>query len=105
LGGQGGATIWEAPGSNPEIDKAVRDLLQAAAPLVKTTPAAAQHQSSKLEKDHFRVTVLTYGGVHIAEAYGPNMTETDALAPPLGASGSLVRALQKAGQKDKKSGR
>jgi len=33
------------------------------------------------------------------------MTETDALAPPLGASGSLVQALQKAGQKDKKSGR
>jgi len=32
LGGQGGATIWEAPGSDPEIDKAVRDLLQAAAP-------------------------------------------------------------------------
>jgi hypothetical protein len=94
LGGQGAVTVWEAPGSNPEIDKAIRDLLKAAAPLVKSVPVSAQHRSSRLEKDHFRVSVLTYGGVHVAEAFGPSIDEAHTLAPPLLTSGPLIQALQ-----------
>ncbi|HET9209086.1 MAG TPA: hypothetical protein VFR03_01745 [Thermoanaerobaculia bacterium] len=103
LGGQGALTIWEAPGSNPEIAKGIQDLLQAAAPLVKSAPASPQHQSSGLERDHFRVTVLTYGGAHIAEAYGPAMDQAHLLTPSLRASTSVLAVLQKMNAKNAKN--
>lgn len=102
LGSKGAVTIWESPGSNPEIDKAIQGLLRAAAPLVKSTPASPQHRSSGVEKDHARVSVLTYGGVHVAEAYGPEIDEAHELAAPLLASTSVIRALQKLPTKNPK---
>lgn len=103
LGGQGAVTIWESPGSDPEIAKAIQDLLRAAAPLVKSAPVSPQHQSSGLERDHFRVTVLTYGGAYIAEAYGPDINGAHPLGPPLLASNSVLGALQKMAAKNSKS--
>jgi hypothetical protein len=43
--------------------------------------------------NHFRVSVLTFAGVCVAETYGPRITATDPLAAALGASNRLVVAL------------
>jgi hypothetical protein len=93
LGGQGAVTVWEAPGRNAEIDQGIRKLLGAATPLVRSAPARDQHLASALAKDRFRVSVLTFGGVHVVEAFGPDIDEAHALAPALLASTPVIQAL------------
>jgi hypothetical protein len=93
LGGEGAVTVWEAAGKDAEIDQGIRKLLGVAVPLVHSAPARDQHLASALAKDRFRVSVLTYGGVHVVEAFGPDIDEAHALAPALLASGPLIEAL------------
>jgi hypothetical protein len=104
LGGQGAVTVWEAPGQDAGIDQGIRKLLGAGAPLVRSAPARDQHLESTLAKDHFRVSVLTYGGVHVVEAFGPDIDEAHALAPALLASTPVIQALARQTDGAKKSG-
>ena len=93
LGGQGAVTVWEAPGKDAGIDQGIRKLLGTGAPLVQSAPARDQHVEAALAKDHFRVSVLTFGGVHVVEAFGPDIDEAHALAPALLASTPVIQAL------------
>lgn len=95
LGGQGKVTVWEAPGSDAEISTLIRNLLKAAAPLVKTTSASDRHKSSEPKLNYFRVSILTYGGIHIVDVSGQEIDEKHPVAPVFMASVNLLDALLK----------
>ncbi len=104
LGEEGAVKVWEAPGKDAEIDQGIRKLLGAGEPLVRSAPARDQHLATALAKDHFRVSVLTFGGVHVVEAFGPDIDEAHALAPALLASTSVIQALARQASDAGKSG-
>ena len=95
LGGQGKVTVWEAPGSDAEISALIRKLLKSAEPLVKTTLASDKHKSSEPKLNYFRVSILTYGGIHIVEVFGPEIDEKHPIAPVFIGSVNLLDALSK----------
>jgi hypothetical protein len=95
LGGQGKITAWEAPGSDAEISARIRNLLRAAELLVKTTPASDKHKSTELKLDYFRASILTYGGIHVVEVFGPEIDDKHPITPVLIASVHLLDALNK----------
>lgn len=95
LGGQGAATFWEAAGDK-EMDGLVAGLLKSAEPLVKRSPAVERRPRSEPPRDHFRVSVLTFGGIHVTEVYGPEITDWSHFAgPTLKSSVELLNALSK----------
>jgi hypothetical protein len=95
LGGQGAGSFWEAPGDK-EVDSLIAELLKAAQPLVKRAPAVERREPSEVKREHFRVSVLTPGGIHVVDVYGPDI-DGDAryLAPVLMASVNLLNAINK----------
>ncbi len=95
LGGQGRVTVWEAPGGDAEISALIRNLLNSAEPLVKTTPASDRHKSTEPELNYFRVSILTYGGIHIVDVFGPEIDEKHPIAPVFIGSVNLLDALLK----------
>jgi len=44
--------------------------------------------------EHFRVSILTYGGIHTVEVFGPEIIEGHRMAPILVASLKLLNTLQ-----------
>src|SRR5919205_603236 len=95
LGSHGAVSFWEAPGDK-EIDALIDRLLKTAEPLVKRAPAAERRMAGEIERAHFRVTVMTFGGLHVVDVYGPDIDgEARYLAPTLLAFGELVDAIQK----------
>jgi hypothetical protein len=95
LGGQGKVTVWEAPGSNAEVSALISNLLKSAEPLVKTTLASDRHKSSEPELNYFRVSILTYGGIHIVDVFGPEINEMHPIAPVFIGSVNLLETLLK----------
>lgn len=95
LGGQGKITVWEAPDSDAEIAGLIKDFLRSAEPLVKTATVLDRHKSSAPELNYFRVSILTYGGIHIVEVFGPDIDRQHAVAPVLIGSVNLLDALSK----------
>jgi hypothetical protein len=96
FGGQGAGSFWEAPGVDKEVDALIAELLKTVAPLVKRAPATETHMPTEVEMEHFRVTVLTFGGLHVLDVYGPDIDGKAAyLAPTLMASVNLLDALGK----------
>jgi hypothetical protein len=95
LGGQGKVTVWEAPGSNAEVSALISNLLKSAEPLVKTTLASDRHKSSEPELNYFRVSILTYGGIHIVDVFGPEIDEKHPIAPVFIGSVNLLETLLK----------
>jgi hypothetical protein len=73
LGGQGAVIGWEAPGSDREVDSLIAELLKAAGPLVKRGPPVERHKSAEVAMNYVRVSVLTFGGIHVTELYGPDV--------------------------------
>ena len=100
LGGQGKVIVWDASGSDPEIQRLIKALLKAGEPLIKTAPLSNMHKTPDPEPEHFRVSILTFAGIRTIEVYGPDMTENHPVAPVLVASVNLLDALM---QKDKAS--
>lgn len=95
FGSRGAGTFWEAPGDK-EIDTLINDLLKTVEPLVKKAPASERRMPAEIERAHFRVTVLTFGGLHAVDVYGPDIDgEARYIAPTLMASVSLLDALLK----------
>lgn len=96
LGGQGAVSLWEAPGSDKEIDGLINDLLKSVEPHVKRAPAAERRMPAEIEREHFRVTILTFGGLHVIDIYGPDIDgKANYLAPTLMASVGLLDAIKK----------
>lgn len=96
LGGKGAGNIWEAPGSVKEVDSAIAELLKAAEPLVKRSPAVERRDPTEVKMEHFRVTILTLGGIHVIDIYGPDVDGAARyVAPTLMASVGLINALDK----------
>ncbi|HVF41487.1 MAG TPA: hypothetical protein VM936_00655 [Pyrinomonadaceae bacterium] len=94
LGGQGAGSIWEAPGSDKEVDDLIASLLKTVEPLVKRAPAAEARAPTEVETEHFRVSILTPGGIHVIDIYGPDIDgKASHLAPTLVASVRLLDAL------------
>lgn len=103
LGGKGKVTFWEAPGSDKEIDALIADLLKTVGPLLRRAPAAERRAPTQIALNHFRVSILTFGGVHVIDVYGPDIDgKAGFAAPALLASVKLLDGLsQRASQKDK----
>ncbi|HVF68754.1 MAG TPA: hypothetical protein VM914_13875 [Pyrinomonadaceae bacterium] len=94
LAGQGAGSIWEAPGSDKEVDDLIAALLKSVGPLVKRAPAVETRAPAEVEMEHFRVSVLTLGGIHVVDVYGPDIDGKERhLAPTLMASVRLLDAL------------
>jgi hypothetical protein len=78
------------------VDSLIAELLKAVRPLVKRVPAVERREPSEIKMEHFRVSVLTLGGIHVVDVYGPDIDgEARYLAPVLMASVSLLDAINK----------
>lgn len=96
----GGAIIWETP-DHPRIDPLVKQVMKDAQPVVAKTPAFDAHKPEK--NDVIRVSILTYGGIHIVEAREGDISEGHIMGPVYEAGTRLFMALleenEKAGKK------
>lgn len=102
VGGQRAGGIWDAPGSSKEMDSAIAEVLKSAGPLVNRARAVERHDSTEVKMDHFRVTILTPGGIHVIDVYGPDIDNAaHYLAPTLLTSTALLAALDKHQQKQR----
>lgn len=105
LGGQGKLTVWEVPGSDAELSALISKLLESAKPLVKSTPASDTHKVAEVKLNYFRVSILTYGGIHIADVFGPEIHEKHPIGPVFIGSVNLLDALsKKSDDAERKSG-
>lgn len=95
IGGQGKISILELPSDDPDIGPFVKDFLQSAEPIVRRAPAAERRRPGEPPLDHFRVSVLTYGGIHVVEVFGPGVTAEHVAGPVLYTGSRLVEAVLK----------
>jgi hypothetical protein len=73
--------------------------LKAAEPLINGAPLSNEHKTPEPAAEHFRVSILTFGGIRTVEVYGPEIVEDHPVAPALQNSVKLLDALAKKGQK------
>jgi hypothetical protein len=95
IGGKGAAIVWEVPGDDAAIDNQIRKLLKAAEPLVKTAPLSDTHQTDEPKMEYFRVSILTFNGVRVVEAYGPTIEQSQPIGVVLVNSVNLLDMLTK----------
>jgi len=93
LSGQGAAIVWEVPGTDTRINTHIKNLLKAAEPLIKAASLSETHRTPEPEPEHFRVSILTYGGIRTVEVYGPSMEKSQPIAKVLVASLNLLEDL------------
>ncbi len=93
LGAGGRITIWDASYSDAHIDALIRGLMNSARQIVDSSPLQETHQSPETPIDYFRVSVLTFGGVHVKEVFGPDITIDDPMTPLLTGSVDMLEAL------------
>ena len=93
LGAKGRITIWDARDTDAHIDALITGLMKSAAPIAIETPGQETHQATEPPLNYFRVTVLTFGGVHVTEVFGPEIDGAHPLLPLLVGSVDLVEAL------------
>ena len=101
FGGQGNVILYEQPGGDAEISSLITKLLKAAEPLAKAAPLSDKHQTSEPEMEHFRVSILTYKGIHIVDMYGPSIEDSHPIGTVLDATGELVDALARKSRETK----
>jgi len=63
--------------------------------LIMRAPLSEVHKTPEPAAEHFRVSILTFGGIRTVEVFGPEIVEDHPLAPVLVSSGNLVDALGK----------
>lgn len=97
-GKNGGMIIREVPDLT-SLDSLVSEVIKAAKPLVEKAPVFDKHQLPK--SDVVRVSILTYGGIHIIEAKESDITVNHPLAPVFGAGTRLFLALLEESEKAK----
>lgn len=95
-----GVVVWETP-HHPRIDPLVKQVMKDAQPVVAKTPAFDVHKPE--QNDVIRVSILTYGGIHIVEAREGDVSENHIMGPVYEAGTKLFIALmeenEKAGKK------
>jgi hypothetical protein len=91
--------VWDAASTDAEIDRLIYELLTASQPLITRAPLSEVHKTPEPAAEHFRVSILTFGGIRTVEVFGPEIVEDHPLAPVLVTSGNLVDALAKKGTK------
>ena len=91
--------VWEAPGSDANLDRLVGELLKSAEALVKGSPLSDNHKTPEPALDHFRVSILTFGGIRTVEVFGPEIVEDHPVAPVLISSVKLLDALTQKSEK------
>jgi hypothetical protein len=92
----GGAIVWEVPGEN-RISALITNAINAAKPLVEKSPVFDKHQPTK--NDVLRVSILTYGGIHVVEAKQSDITEKHIMSPVYEAGTQLFLALLEENEK------
>lgn len=83
IGGQGKISIIDSAGASAELDSLVGELLKSGEPVVMKFPAGERRRPGEPPVEHFRISVLTYGGIHVAEVYGPSIDEPGHFAAPI----------------------
>jgi len=101
VGGEGNVIGWEAPGNDAEIAGLVGELIRSTEPLVRTAPLSDKHKTPEPALDHFRVSILTFGGIRVVEVFGPEIDERQPVASVLTTSVKLLDALAKKSEKPK----
>jgi hypothetical protein len=91
--------VWDTAGSDAAIDRLIYDLLKASEPLVSGASLSEVHKTPEPETEHFRVSILTFGGIRTVEVFGPDIVENHPVAPVLVSSGKLVDALSRKSSK------
>jgi hypothetical protein len=98
-GGQDKVIVWDAAGTDAEIDRNIYDLLKSAEPLVNGAPLSNEHKTPEPAAEHFRVSILTFNGIRTIEVFGPEIVEDHPVASVLENSIKLLDALSKKEQK------
>ena len=98
LNGKGGAIVWEVP-EETRISSLIGNFINAAKPLVDKAPIYGKHQPTK--NDVVRISILTYGGIHIIEAKQSDITERHIISPVYNAGTQLFLALLDENEKSK----
>lgn len=98
-GGQNKIIVWDAAGTDSAIDRNIYELLKAAESLINGAPLSNEHKTPEPAAEHFRVSILTFGGIRTVEVYGPEIVEDHPVAPVLQNSVKLLDALAKKGEK------
>ncbi len=93
LGARGRITIWDASYGDAHIDSLIRGLMKSSEFIVGTTSPHETHHSPEPPMDYFRVSVLTFTGVHMKEVFGPDITIDDQMTPLLTGSVDMLEAL------------
>jgi hypothetical protein len=99
LGAQNKVMVWDAVGTDAAIDRLIKELLEAAEPLIKGAPLSTVHKTPEPALDHFRVSILTFGGIRTIEVFGPEIVEDHPVAPVLTNGEKLLDALAQKSQK------
>ena len=100
IGDRGAIIIWE-PSDDKVVNSSIAELLKAARTLVKRVPAVERHEPSEMKLEHFRVSVLTLGGIHVVDVYNSDMKgEARYVAPVFTAYVLLLKAIDNRSQKE-----
>jgi hypothetical protein len=96
LHGKGGVIANEAL-DDPRFKSLVEDVIKAAKPLVEKAPVFDKHQPPK--SDVIRVSILTYGGIHVIEAQESDIMGNHPMLPIFNAGMRLfVTLLEESGK-------
>jgi hypothetical protein len=84
--------VWEYP-EEPYFNSLISEVIKSAKPLVEQTPALEEHLPTK--QGVIRVSILTYGGIHVAEAKWSDITKEHEMSQVVNAGNQLLLALLK----------
>jgi hypothetical protein len=101
LNGSGGVIVHEVV-DDSRLNSLVKGVIEAAKPLVQKAPASDKHRPQNSEV--IRVSILTYGGIHMMEAKESDITGRHPMSPVYNAGTRLFLTLLEYSEKAKQNG-
>jgi hypothetical protein len=101
LNGKGGVIVHEVV-DDLHLNSLVQGVIEAARPLVKNVPAFDKHRPQN--SGVVRVSILTYGGIHVMEAKESDITGSHPMSPVFHAGTRLFLTLLEYSEKAKQNG-
>jgi hypothetical protein len=102
LNGKGGVIVHEVRLDDPRLNSLVEGVIKAAKPLVQKAPVFDKHQPPNSEV--IRVSILTYGGIHVIEAKESDIRGSHLMSPVFNAGTRLFLTLLEESEQAKPKG-